>query len=132
MFVRVYSSLVKLSLALHKKTSNDLWKFLLGNFYNSLIHYVQNNFLAWYLYVLFAKKSLNLSIYFSRNIICQNFFLRGLRLKFQEWYSLLKTVKGISSTKETKISPRVCLYSDCIVLIVWFLYDLKLALKFFE
>lgn len=41
-------------------------------------------------------------------------------------------VKGISSTKETKISPRVYLYSDWVGLDVWFLYDLKLALKFFE
>lgn len=41
-------------------------------------------------------------------------------------------VKGISSTKETKISPTVYLYSDQIGLDVWFLYDRKLALKFFE
>lgn len=41
-------------------------------------------------------------------------------------------VKAISSTKETKISPRVYLYSDWIGLDVRFLYDLKLALKFFE
>lgn len=41
-------------------------------------------------------------------------------------------MKAVSSTKETKISPRVFLYGDWIGVDVWFLYDLKLGLKFFQ
>lgn len=114
--MRVYSSsLVKLSLPLHKQNSNDLWKFLLSNFYHNLVHYMQNNFLAWCIYLLFAKNPLNLSSYFSRNNNCKNFFFKRPETQVPRMIcSAEDNVKGISSTKETQISPRVYLYSDWI------------------
>lgn len=113
------SSLVKLFLALHKQNSNDLWKFLLSNFYHNLVHCVQNNYLGWCIYILFAKNLLDLSSYFSRNNNCQNFFLRGLKLKFWEWYVLLKTVwKESLALRRLKFHPEyICILTGtgCVI-----------------